>query len=252
MLQIHQLISAQKSISNKAYEILWEDGVKRISTLMIMLGILGSLQAQVPTNDQQTSNQVSQASNPDNQFNDVSAKNRVGQQFELMLSLGVNYSDAGAGLTGGYYFNPNSILELELFSSEDDSRDDVNNDYKYSNVNFRQTTDAVSANWKYFTGNSFYIRPGIFYVDYQYKTEGYIFGNSDISRKDLGVSFGIGNQWQWENFTIGCEWIGLQAGMLNLSRSGRDNTLFSDIDGRGTDRDWKSASLLKLNIGASF
>jgi hypothetical protein len=215
---------------------------------MLIVGMLGSLSILAQTEETSTSVQEKQ----NNQFSDDSANNRVNKQFELMLSLGINFSDAGAGVTAGYYLNPNSIIEAELFTSEDDSKDEVNNSYKYSNVNFRQTTDSFSANLKYFTANSFYIRPGLFYVDYQYKSEGYLFGDADITRKDLGVSFAIGNQWQWENFTIGCEWIGIQAGVLNLSKSGRDNTLFSDIDGRSKDNSWASASLLKLNIGASF
>lgn len=190
--------------------------------------------------------------NLDNQFKDESASNRVNKKFSLMLSAGIGFGDQGNGILGGYFLDPNSIIEAEYFTSEDDSKEDVLNGYKYSSTNFKQETDSLNVSLKYFLANSFYIKPGLFYVDYRYVTKGYFFGDADIKRKDLGMSFSIGNQWQWQNFTLGCDWFGIQSGVVNLSKSGEDNTIFSDLEGRTQDKTWLTATLLKLNIGASF
>lgn len=38
---------------------------------------------------------------------------------------------------------------------------------------------------------------------------GYYSESYEFEGNSLAASFTIGNQWQWENLSIGCDWIGL-------------------------------------------
>ena len=35
------------------------------------------------------------------------------------------------------------------------------------------------------------------------------FFNATLIYEDVGTGFRVGNEWQWENFTMGCDWVGV-------------------------------------------
>lgn len=77
---------------------------------------------------------------------------------------------------------------------------------------------GVGVNYKYFLGNSFFIRGGADYrqLSYERSYQGGIFGlsstnddNSSFSGSSTSLVVGIGNDWAWKHFTLGFDWIRL-------------------------------------------
>jgi hypothetical protein len=71
------------------------------------------------------------------------------------------------------------------------------------------------------------------------------------------AGFAIGNQWQFENFLIGCDWIGLNVPVSeSISKDKVVSNYSYDITSHNSDRDRlfknTTGSLLSFYIGASF
>ena len=72
---------------------------------------------------------------------------------------------------------------------------------------------------------------------YDSNTYAYIEGEA-VRKRDGTLTVDIGNQWQWKNFTLAMNWIG-----INYQIIGDDK--FSNKSGT-------TANLLNFNIGMSF
>lgn len=128
---------------------------------------------------------------------DSSEQNRLGKKWTLQGQL------FGAGPTGssekaliaGYFLNANSLMQTELGLSSV-------GDVAYS-------SPRIGLHYKRFFGNSFYAKVGVDYryVDYQ-TTNGYTGGDENFQGQSLAAGLVVGNQWQWDSFTLGCDWIG--------------------------------------------
>ncbi len=89
---------------------------------------------------------------------------------------------------------------------------------------FAVTATNFAVRYKSFLGNSFYWRVGPGLRQYQIKDRlGSIF--SDREELDstgtvlsFGADVGIGNQWQFETFTLGCDWVGYYFPVSVLSK----------------------------------
>lgn len=117
------------------------------------------------------------------------------------------------GLNLGTYLSRDRILSLEAAKSE----------YRFDGYFIKDfySSRSVSLSIKNFTSNSFYFKLGLDLrrIEYTYTDSYYVgstvrgMGNSKVVRSfqgdSLGASIIIGNQWQWENFTLGCDWIGI-------------------------------------------
>ncbi|MEA9355470.1 hypothetical protein SHI21_04635 [Bacteriovorax sp. PP10] len=73
---------------------------------------------------------------------------------------------------------------------------------------------AVTIGYRRFLGNSFNIMPTIYYRRntgdfYQEGQFSNVVGSNNLVYEDVGTGIRIGNEWQWENFTMGCDWFGL-------------------------------------------
>lgn len=85
---------------------------------------------------------------------------------------------------------------------------------------------AVTLGYRRFLGNSFNIMPTIYYRrnTADFNKEGNIFsiGIDNLIYEDVGTGIRIGNEWQWENFTMGCDWFGfnLTAVKINHKETG--------------------------------
>jgi len=199
-------------------------------------------------------------------FEDSSEANRLNKKGSITLELfgaGPSYSN-GAGLGYSHFLNRNQQLMIELKSF---GKTSYRSSTRYSNGVSEQTESqtsgtALSATFKMFTGNSFYIKPGIDIVSLNYKFSPFgLVGNayqSEFALTSLGGEFSIGNQWQWDGFTLGCDWVGLRVPVTKQFSSEILRGDFDESDRRGFEDDKKlyaengNLMLLKFYLGASF
>lgn len=129
-------------------------------------------------------------------------------------------------------------------------------DWKYDKT-------ILSAKAKYFVGDSLYVDGGFgmeqWSVDYGVLTGEGFFETKSMSGDvtNLGVEFHIGNQWQWDNFKIGCDWIGGFA-VLSNSKSFASNSEM-DQDSKKSEEDTiasnttgSSLHLTRFYLGYAF
>tara|TARA_B110001454_G_scaffold213372_1_gene231443 strand:- start:26098 stop:26808 length:711 start_codon:yes stop_codon:yes gene_type:complete len=198
-------------------------------------------------------------------YEDSSEANRIGKKFDIHYTLlGISANNAPAqGIGVGYFLDRNKQVLVEVRKGRGAY---MRYRYEsYNGVSKEWSTDAqitqVGAHFKHYVGNSFYYRVGADYssVDYKYDLSGSYYGDTSSSYfKGTAIigSFVIGNQWQWENFTLGCDWIGL-ASPLTYTISGvtTPTTASEKSDMENDQRMYVSDSsgiLLRLYLGASF
>lgn len=165
-----------------------------------------------------------------------SEANRAGKQYMVTLERGIMFDYAATSVKGGYYLDQNKLLTLSISQQEDS--DILYDEYEGT---------VVSGGVRLFTGNSFYMDANLFYLDADYTDERYNFvtGNDEIQTtnfKKVGAHIGIGNQWQWDNFTFGVTWIGAGVQVADLGSKG------ADLD--EVDREY--FSVMNLQLGVSF
>lgn len=173
---------------------------------------------------------------------------RADKQFQITYGGGFNQLLPSTGVQLGYFLDANNVLGLEMYRFNDDN----DNDYD-TKPESMYSGSTIELSYQKYMGNSFYIQPSVIYrnattidtytanyvndawtvVEYEGKT----------SFTDLSVGFKIGNQWQWNNFTLGCDWIGITRHLSMLEQSGDKSATFPRRNG---------ISLLNLYIGASF
>ena len=139
---------------------------------------------------------------------DSSEQHRINKKFQISAQLfGANpTATAGSGVNIGYFIDRNSMIIAEVTSSDSEST--------FIGSSYDVKGSSVGVHYKIFIGNSFYVRAGVDqrHVDYQYQYDS-IFGtgystSSSFKVDSTAASLVIGNQWQWDNFTLGCDWIG--------------------------------------------
>ncbi len=193
-----------------------------------------------------------------------SAQNRVGKNVQTTAEIvGIGPSGvAGGGLNVGFFLSPDSILQLELHGGKT-KNDGVWISWDEDDV---LTKEGFSAglNLKYFPGNSFYIKGGANYRQFKLKeTTGMWFSNDVVTREFKGESvalgFSVGNQWQFGNFTLGCDWFGVQVPVSSrvYDESYVGDTAYSwyDDDNKEDQERYVTGTgftLLRFFLGASF
>jgi len=111
------------------------------------------------------------------------------------------------GLAVGYFFDLDQLFLIEtnlgkgpIFPS------------RSNNLDESIESKSVGVHFKQYAGNSFYYRIGMTYqqINYKYNLRGNLGGDETMNFNGETLLFGIqiGNQWQWDNFTLGCDWIG--------------------------------------------
>ncbi len=192
---------------------------------------------------------------------DSSAYNRLDKTVDLdVILFGIGPSlSLTTGIDVGYFLSRNSLLILEATSgklgasiSASGSQIGASSDLK---------TSSIGLHFKHFSGNSFYYRTGI---DYRRAEYSYTFTNGsaiDFERfkgSSGAVDFQIGNQWQWSNFTLGCDWIGLSlpfaSAISDEQLSGTAPAYYADWLKNDEDTFVKklTLNLLRFYLGASF
>lgn len=193
-------------------------------------------------------------------FANSSEHNRIGKTIVLTGQLfgGGPSASSGQGATVGFHLDRNRLVQFEALWGGTGNL--------FYLVGGKTTVRSAGVHFKHFVGNSFYYRTGLEYktVDYNYNytfvyTNGY--DRESFSGNALGAAVVIGNQWQWENFVLGCDWIGITApftsqvtaqessSSLNGSSSSESTSLYSY-----QDRLLKEPyfHFLRFFLGASF
>ncbi len=126
-----------------------------------------------------------------------SEQNRSDKKIETTLQLASqDYRLPNLALSGMYYLTPKDLLGL-----------------KFGSLHGKENQDSVAVQYKRYFGNSFYAAPELFYLRTHEEINGFwgdVFNLREFaSYTSLGAGIRIGNQWTWENFTLGCDWIGI-------------------------------------------
>lgn len=181
---------------------------------------------------------------------DESMANREGKNYTLNAAItGLSFGAASAGIEFGYFFDENTVLNVQALTLESMFTEESESFYQDGKGS------ALNVSLKKFTGNSFYIKPGIYRRSQRVvdsATWRFSGGESNVISRDasdfvdVGISFAIGNQWQWENFTLGCDWIGLSRSLSILESS-------DEGDGASlAQSDLNSGQLLNFYLGYTF
>lgn len=193
--------------------------------------------------------------NPEYVFEGTSEYHRMNKQFEalgLLYGLGPLWG-RNTGVTLGYYFDRNSVLELRY--AKLDGSVSCSGDWECSGKG-----KSIGVGYKKYLGNSFYLLGSVDQREASYSEvdnspyNPYTI-NFDSSSTLIGLA--IGNQWQWENFTIGVDWIGIGYPVLtsisNEKITGNSGYARSYLDTKKKNFATDSVPLaLRLNLGVSF
>ncbi|MBP9707339.1 MAG: hypothetical protein KBD78_06810 [Oligoflexales bacterium] len=143
----------------------------------------------------------------------MSASNRQNKQALVAAEvIGLTMFPV-SGIRAGYFVDSNLIAEIGFASGSAT----INDDWKINKT-------VIEAKARYFFGNSFYVSGGLgtesFAVDYPVVTQldeaGLVSKQFSADVNSFGINTHIGNQWQWEGFMIGVDWLGYY---LPLSKS---------------------------------
>lgn len=160
----------------------------------------------------------------------VSREFRTDKQAGFLLTTGF-FEGFGAGMTGAYFLSRDSVLELS---------------YVQSTNLFVSSASYAAVRLRRYLGNSVYLIGGLGYRETKY--DGFLndvfdsFGTSisklgdpnvkeiktEASATTMGIDLGVGNQWQWGYFTLGCEWLGFYKPLTILKSDATVTTSYED------------------------
>lgn len=160
-------------------------------------------------------------------FGATSPENRANKKVELTYQLGGDYRMATTQVAAMYFIDSNRLVGLKAGSQ---------------NGNNEQQT-SVAIQYKQYTTDSFYLAGEAFYLNTREDINGVwgdVFQTHDYAEyKSLGMGIRIGNQWTWDYFTLGCDWIGVGNRVIRFQR---DTSKTSDL----------TITVLNIIAGISF
>ena len=189
--------------------------------------------------------------------NQESLNNRKGKKYSAIFGVvGITHNAISNSFEGAYHYDTNTQFTLQY--NDLTSGIATADEGKYSEDELRVWKrngkgSSISAGIKHFTSNSFYLKGEVYYrnQDHINKTGSkvkpgtvseWMVTYKDTARiEDIGLGFRIGNQWQWDRFTLGCDWAGINRSISTISKRG-------NLD----SEDLNAINLLNFYIGASF
>lgn len=142
----------------------------------------------------------------ENKRTDTSAHHRVGKRYQGTLSYGGDYAEVLPQVMLSKFLTSSDLLGLKAgYLKDSESSSDA---YQMN----------LSLQYKRFFSNSFYLAPEVFYLKREVERE----YSRDSKYRGLGASLRLGNQWQWEKLTIGCDWIGVGSRLVHFKQDGGD------------------------------
>jgi hypothetical protein len=228
------------------------------TTLLAGVGLLGPMGAVASDGDSQPSppQEAAMGDNTPKVDPTTSAAIREQLSYDVWAHAGFQFL-ASAGLGFGTYVSPNDQLEAGYSRGRFLA---LLVDIESSNIELR---------YKRFLGNSFFVNgvlgatelrvksPLIDVISELSETE----GSFSARAKHVYVGLDIGNKWQWKNWFISCDWIGLTHAFHRWDESvnrptpkdekGEDELKKSE-DFWGDFRSFTVPRLLNLSVGVSF
>jgi hypothetical protein len=199
----------------------------------------------------ETTNNVTIVKKPINTVMEGSSEhNRMGINHQLLLGTGYSVSPIpSTSLAYAYQFDRKNAIHVEASSG------------LYPFLFFTKVKTATAGlHYKRYVGNSFYFRTGLDTRTIILEDNGLwstAAGREYGRTTDLTAAFVIGNQWQWENFTLGTDWIGVNTPIANMDQK-FDRSGLSASDSEDVRVSWTrlgrvtSYQLLRFYLGASF
>ena len=147
----------------------------------------------------------------------------------LANGITLQFQPVGLGVIGtneslialGYHITENDLLALEFGAGRSDFQWKWDGQVEDKKV---LTGESVGVHYKRFFSDTFYLKTGLDYRGVKYQGDASadfvsVAGTSGV------VSVLIGNQWQWQNFTLGCDWVGMGIPFASFvsSQYGADN-----------------------------
>lgn len=145
----------------------------------------------------------------------TNAELRQGKSVQA-TAFGTTSSSMGVkGFGIGRYIDAATIFQVEIGKGSTNSTGDW---FGFSNEIREGDASLVNVTLKRFFGDSFYVRGGLGHrtASYKYQTGNTFLGWGDpnsprstyqFSGHSMGGLLAIGNQWNWKNFMIGCDWL---------------------------------------------
>lgn len=158
-----------------------------------------------------------------------SQEERSKLDYQATVAYGYDHKVTGTQVKFSKFLDQDSLIGLKGGEGTHDGNEE------------EDTQTVFGLEYKYFTGNSFYLAPEIYYLNYSENDKTpTLFDNENETVKTVGLSFKIGNQWQWSNFTMGVDWIGIGRNLFFFQRT--DDLLTHNF----------TATFLNAYIGISF
>lgn len=169
----------------------------------------------------------------------TSEANRKKQHLSLTAEI---LGSQGEGGALGLFLGDNVVLEASH----------VGLDLELSYFEFKTSLSEIRA--KTFLGNSFYVNAGAGYQLFEgsvhFDFDETYSSSTRITR--AGAVFAIGNQWQWEYFTLGCDWIGA---FIPFGKAKVDIDYSHDIseeDKKAREKDLEGIMTLRQSLALRF
>ncbi|MDQ3231406.1 MAG: hypothetical protein M3Q07_06255 [Pseudobdellovibrionaceae bacterium] len=194
-------------------------------------------------------------------YRGLSEENRQMKRFGLWGGLGfrsVNYGLAIVSAEAAYFLAPDAFITVRAShmgggASSSSLTTDPDYSYYFADARLHAEGQSQAISYQYFLGNSFFVKAGLENLNMAGRLE--TFGLMRTHIGDLNQQnalLGIGNQWQWRSFTLGCEWIGAAA-PLSYSYSSYDNAVTHRLVDQFIDsKDQVALNLLYFHLGAAF
>ena len=121
-------------------------------------------------------------------------------------------SQSGHTVNGAYFLRPDLQIMFEYSVFGPKAEFFIFGALDKAIYNYRDETidGGYGLHLKYFMGNSVFVRLGVTRRDYHYTRTFNASSNQSYFDAEVNhVTVGIGNDWQWENFFLGFDWIKL-------------------------------------------
>jgi hypothetical protein len=187
------------------------------------------------------------------QFSGKSASNRAGKKYIFQYeTIGLEEQRIGSfGPSFGYFITPHSILSLQFLGSRHSK--------SLASMNESWNANGIGISYKIFQGNSSYLSLGLVQTSgtYKYSSTFLIPTNEQLDFSALWGRVAFGSQWQWEHFSVGCDWVGfsypIRGQVTNVVTDSELEGESSFLSGeRGKYAASFQATYLHLYVGAAF
>lgn len=168
-----------------------------------------------------------------------------------LFGVGPAY-DLSESITLGYFLDRNNLIQVEVGEGNNLGRGIGDDLFDFTKVR----SSSVGINFKHFVSNSFYFVVGLSEIrtKYQYD-DGITSDNASFTTNSLHATIDIGNEWQWEDLNLGCDWIGSSLKLNSTVTDENPPTTSGFFANYSDDRSRYTSSFttaLRFYIGASF